>query len=69
MEMLDTDAAIEQRTGRKVADIFAADGEKEFRRIEEQVVRTALAEHDGVVALGGGAVTSPGCARRWPVIP
>lgn len=60
VEMLDTDAAIEQRTGRKVADIFAADGEKEFRRIEEQVVRTALAEHDGVVALGGGAVTSPG---------
>ena len=58
--LLDTDAAIEQRTGRSIADIFATDGEREFRRIEEEVVRAALAEHDGVVSLGGGAVTSPG---------
>ena len=58
--LLDTDVAIEQRTGRTVADIFAADGEQEFRRIEEEVVRAALADHDGVVSLGGGAVTSPG---------
>ncbi|OBH26018.1 shikimate kinase, partial [Mycobacterium sp. E1715] len=57
---LDTDAAIEQRTGRSIADIFATDGEQEFRRIEEDAVRAALADHDGVVSLGGGAVTSPG---------
>ncbi len=60
VKLLDTDAAIEQQTGRRIADIFATDGEKEFRRIEEDVVRTALAEHDGVLSLGGGAVTSPG---------
>jgi len=60
VEMLDTDAAIEARTGRSIADIFATDGEQEFRRIEEEVVRAALAEHDGVLSLGGGAVTSPG---------
>jgi shikimate kinase len=60
VEMLDTDAAIEQQTGRGIADIFATDGEQEFRRIEEAVVRAALAEHDGVLSLGGGAVTSPG---------
>lgn len=60
VEMLDTDAAIEARTGRSIADIFAADGEQEFRRIEEEVVRAALADHDGVLSLGGGAVTSPG---------
>jgi shikimate kinase len=58
--LLDTDVAIEQRTGRRIADIFATDGEKEFRRIEEEVVRSALAEHDGVLSLGGGAITSPG---------
>jgi shikimate kinase len=58
--MLDTDVAIEQQTGRSIADIFAADGEQEFRRIEEEVVRAALAEYDGVLSLGGGAVTSPG---------
>ncbi len=58
--MLDTDAAIEQQTGRSIADIFATDGEQGFRRIEEGVVRDALAHHDGVVSLGGGAVTSHG---------
>ncbi|ORV73293.1 shikimate kinase [Mycobacterium gastri] len=61
--LLDTDAAIEQQTGRSIADIFATDGEQEFRRIEEDMVRAALADHDGVLSLGGGAVTSPGvCA-------
>ncbi|CCK60649.1 shikimate kinase AroK [Mycobacterium canetti] len=58
--LLDTDVAIEQRTGRSIADIFATDGEQEFRRIEEDVVRAALAGYDGVLSLGGGAVTSPG---------
>jgi len=58
--MLDTDAAIEETTGRTIADIFATDGEKEFRRIEEDVIRAALQSHDGVLSLGGGAVTTPG---------
>jgi len=58
--LLDTDAAIEQTTGRTIPDIFANDGEKEFRRIEEGVVRDALQTHDGVLSLGGGAVTTPG---------
>lgn len=61
--LLDTDMAIETQTGRTIADIFGTDGEQEFRRIEEDVIRAALDEHDGVLSLGGGAVTSPGvCA-------
>jgi shikimate kinase len=60
VDLMDTDVAIEQQTGRTIADIFATDGEQEFRRIEEGVIRAALAEHDGVLSLGGGAVTSPG---------
>src|SRR6188472_15244 len=58
--LLDTDAAIEQTTGRTIADIFSNDGEQEFRRIEEEVIRDALGSHDGVLSLGGGAITSPG---------
>jgi shikimate kinase len=58
--LLDTDAAIEQTTGRTIPDIFANEGEKEFRRIEEEVIREALGSHDGVLSLGGGAITSPG---------
>ncbi len=60
LTMLDTDAAIEETTGRTIAEIFATDGEAEFRRIEEEVIRSALASHDGVLSLGGGAVTTPG---------
>ena len=58
--LIDPDAAIEERTGRRIADIFAVDGEAGFRRIEEQVIREALQSHDGILSLGGGAVTSPG---------
>ena len=60
LALLDTDAAIEETTGRTIADIFATDGEAEFRRIEEEVIRSALQTHDGVLSLGGGAVTTPG---------
>ncbi|MGY4708583.1 shikimate kinase [Mycolicibacterium sp. CBM1] len=60
LTMLDTDAAIEERTGRTIADIFTRDGEAQFRRIEEDVIREALQTHDGILSLGGGAVTSPG---------
>lgn len=60
LTLLDTDIKIVETTGRTIADIFTNDGEKEFRRIEEEVVRAALAEHDGIVSLGGGAITSPG---------
>ena len=40
--LLDTDVAIEETTGRTIADIFANDGQPEFRRIEEAVIRSAL---------------------------
>jgi len=60
VSLLDTDAAIEETTGRTIADIFATDGEPAFRRIEEDVIRSALQSHDGVLSLGGGAVTTQG---------
>jgi shikimate kinase len=56
--LLDTDAKIVETTGRTIADIFV-EGEAEFRRIEADVVKAALAEHDGIVSLGGGAITTP----------
>jgi shikimate kinase len=60
VDMLDTDTAIEAATGRSITAIFVTDGEEEFRRIEENVVRAALTDHDGVLSLGGGAITSSG---------
>ena len=54
----DTDALIEERAGMPVSDIFLNEGEPAFRRMEEEVVASAIAERAGVVSLGGGAVLS-----------
>jgi shikimate kinase len=55
----DVDAMIVERTGRPIADLFLEDGEDGFRRLEREVVAEALSSHDGVLALGGGAVLAP----------
>lgn len=52
----DTDEDIVAEQGRTIADIFVDEGEPVFRAIEKQAVQRALAEHDGVLALGGGAI-------------
>ncbi|OKH85979.1 shikimate kinase [Mycobacterium sp. ST-F2] len=56
--LLDTDIKIVETTGRSIPEIFR-EGEPAFRKIEADVIRAALAEHDGIVSLGGGAVTTP----------
>jgi shikimate kinase len=52
----DTDHDVEVASGRPVSDIFVESGESTFRALEKAAVTKALAEHDGVLALGGGAV-------------
>ncbi|WP_063762128.1 shikimate kinase [Streptomyces sp. NRRL F-5123] len=52
----DTDADVAAAVGRSVAEIFAAEGEEYLREVEERAVAAALAEHAGVLSLGGGAV-------------
>lgn len=52
----DTDADIEHTVGKSVQEVFLDDGEPHFRDLEKAAVAAALADHDGVLALGGGAV-------------
>jgi shikimate kinase len=52
----DTDDDIVAVQGRSIREIFVDEGEPYFRDVERRVVRAAIAEHDGVVSLGGGAV-------------
>ena len=56
----DTDADIEAAEGRTISEIFVDDGEETFRALERAAVADGLAHHDGVLALGGGAVLDPG---------
>lgn len=55
----DTDDDIVATEGRAVSDIFVEDGEPAFRALEKEAVRQALESHDGVLALGGGAILDP----------
>ena len=52
----DTDDDIVAEQGREIAEIFVDEGESAFRAIEKKAVHTALAGHEGVLALGGGAI-------------
>ena len=55
----DTDRDVEDAEGRPISEIFVDKGEKYFRDLERAAVAEALATHEGVLALGGGAVVDP----------
>ena len=56
----DTDRDVESAAGQEITDIFVEQGEDSFRVMERVAVERALKEHDGVLALGGGAVVDAG---------
>ncbi|CUR54717.1 Shikimate kinase [metagenome] len=59
VDVRDSDQDVEATEGRAISDIFVDDGEEHFRELERQAVAKALADHPGVLALGGGAVLDP----------
>jgi len=59
-EFFDSDRQIETITGRTVAEIWRADGEAAFRRLEAEVLADALAStNPSVIAAAGGTVLDP----------
>lgn len=52
----DTDAAIVERIGTPISEMFVQQGEPAFRALEREVVAEQLLAGHGVLALGGGAV-------------
>ncbi|MDR3306536.1 MAG: shikimate kinase [Endomicrobium sp.] len=55
----DTDALIEKKIGLSINMIFEKFGEKEFRRMESEVIRTLSREDSSVISCGGGVVVNP----------
>lgn len=55
----DSDDLVEAATGHTVSELFAEAGEAGFREREASAVQDALRDLDGVLALGGGALTHP----------
>ncbi len=56
---VDTDAIIQQRTGRTIREIFADQAEDGFRDLESQVVAEVADLDRHVISTGGGAVLRP----------
>jgi len=55
---IDTDAAIEQKTGKSIPELWRDEGEAAFRARELTLVEQLLADHaPQVIAFGGGTVT------------
>ena len=54
----DSDLLVAERVGVSIGDLIVERGEPESRRIEADVIANALADFDGVLALGGGALTT-----------
>lgn len=53
---VDTDAQIQQRTGRSIRSIFESEGESTFRDLESAEIAYWARQHRIVLSLGGGAI-------------
>lgn len=60
-ELVDTDALIEEREGRSISDIFAAQGADYFRDQELGVSEELALRRNLVIACGGGLPLKPDC--------
>lgn len=52
--VVDTDALIEQRTGKTINQLFATEGEPYFRDLESQIAQELAQEENLIIATGGG---------------
>lgn len=53
---LDLDNVIEEKTSKKIVDIFREDGEKFFRELETNLLREIITLNNYVISLGGGTI-------------
>jgi shikimate kinase len=58
-DYLDTDEIIQSRAGRTITEIFAADGEPAFRKMESDLVQELATRTKTVIATGGGLPINP----------
>ena len=55
-KFIDTDQEIEKEAKMKISEFFAANGENNFRKFEEKIIKKILKDsRNSVVALGGGS--------------
>lgn len=62
-DWVDADHEIERRAGRTIKEIFAEDGEPEFRRLEREALVELLQRDRLVLSTGGGAILNADTRR------
>lgn len=61
---IDIDQQVEMEAQQPITEIITQAGETAFRRLESQALATALAEHNVVIATGGGIIEDPANRER-----
>lgn len=64
-EWADADVELEKQAGRTIREIFATDGEPEFRRLERETLVNLLTRNRLVLAAGGGAILNEATRRDF----
>jgi shikimate kinase len=64
LEFVDSDRAVEERTGVEIAYIFEREGEAGFRARERDAIDELSARDGQVLATGGGAILDPDTRAR-----
>jgi len=54
----DLDRVIEEKTGKKIREIFEQDGEEYFRKLETKTLKEVSANNNVIISLGGGTIAS-----------
>ena len=63
-KFIDTDALIEQKSGKTIAALFMERGEPYFRTLEQEAIAQVCTEEGSVVATGGGALVNEENVRK-----
>ena len=63
-KFIDTDALIEQKSGKTIAALFMERGEPYFRALEQEAIAQVCTEEGSVVATGGGALANEENVRQ-----
>ncbi|MBQ6877154.1 MAG: shikimate dehydrogenase [Oscillospiraceae bacterium] len=59
LPLFDSDEIIIEKTGRKISDIFANEGEPAFRKIESEAIFELSGKTGAIISTGGGAILNP----------
>ncbi len=55
---IDVDQYIEQKTNKRVEEIFRSEGEQAFRTLERKALQELTELHNCIISLGGGAIAN-----------